>query len=70
MPPALLSDDPKNQHKLASQRKTFIRDIQLIFALCLDLMPQASLNYSERIESPQPLSSIIYNVWELTDFQT
>jgi len=60
----------KKQQKLASQQKAFIRDIQLILAICLDLMPQASQDYTERIESPQPLSSIIQNVWELTDYYT
>lgn len=33
-------------------------------------MPQASSNYSERIELPQPLAQMILNVWELTDFYT
>jgi hypothetical protein len=33
-------------------------------------MPQASPNYTERIESPEPLSSVIQNPWELTDFFT
>lgn len=60
----------KQQQKLAAQQKAFIRDIQLVLALCLDLMPQASTNYTERIESSQPLSSLIQNVWELTDFYT
>ena len=60
----------KKQQKLASQQKAFIRDIQLILAICLDLMPQASQDYTQRMESPQPLSSIIQNVWELTDYYT
>ena len=34
------------------------------------MMPQASADYTERIESPQPLSSLIQNVWELTDQNT
>ena len=33
-------------------------------------MPQASQDYNEKIESPQPLSSLIQNVWELTDSYT
>lgn len=60
----------KKQQKLASQQKAYIRDIQLILSLCLDLMPQASQNYTERIESHHPLSSLIQNVWELTDYYT
>ena len=46
----------------------YIRDIQLIIALCLDMMPQASQEYTERIESPS--SQLIQNVWELTDYYT
>lgn len=78
MPPSLSNDNieksggeeaqKKEQKKLAAKQKAYIRDIQLIMALCLDLMPQMSQDYQERIESPQPLSSIIQNVWELTEF--
>jgi hypothetical protein len=64
-----LSEDKQQQKRLAQQRQAYIRDIQLILALCLDLMPQASANFTERIESPQQISSLVHNVWELTDFQ-
>ena len=60
----------KKQQMLAEQQKAYIRDVQLILSLCLDLMPQVSQDYSEKIESHQLSSSLIQNVWELTDYYT
>ena len=45
--------------EVANRQKEYIRDVQLIVSLCLDLMPQACPEFIDRLESPQPVSSII-----------